>query len=75
MMGAMGFLGGVHDEYDYNVFMNMVFMNSRFVDDIERHYESSDADVMQSPTDSEEITENKQKQYQKDYHKNTFKKT
>ena len=52
--GSDIFLGGIHDEYDYNVFMNMIFMNSSFVDDIERHYESSDADVMQSPTDSEE---------------------
>ena len=68
-------LGGIHDEDEYNGFMNMLFMNSSFADDIERHYKSSDADVMQSPTDSEEIKENKQKQYQKDYQKILSRKT
>ena len=52
--------------------MNMLFMNSSFADDIERHYKSSDADVLPSPTDSEETKENKEKQYQKDYHKKYF---
>ena len=72
--GRDRFLGGIHDEDDYHDFMNMSFMNSSFADDIERHYKSSDADVLPSPTDSEETKENKEKQYQKDYHKNTFKK-
>ena len=39
---------------------NMLFMNSSFADDIERHYKSSDADVLPSPTDSEETKENKE---------------
>ena len=69
--GRDRFLGGIHDEDDYHDFMNMLFMNSSFADDIERHYKSSDADdhVLPSPTDSEETKENKEKQYQKDYHK------
>ena len=67
-------LGGIHDEDDYNDFMNMLFMNSSFADDIERHYKSSDADVLPSPTDSEETKENKEKQYQRIIIKNTFKK-
>ena len=70
--GRDRFLGGIHDEDDYHDFMNMLFMNSSFADDIERHYKSSDADVLPSPTDSEETKENKEKQYQKDYHKKYF---
>ena len=70
--GSDRLLGGIHDEDDYNDFMNMLFMNSSFADDIERHYKSSDADVLPSPTDSEEAKENKEKQYQKDYHKKYF---
>ena len=54
--------------------MKMIIMTSSFADVIERHYKSSDADVLPSPTDSEETKENKEKQYQKDYHKSTFKK-
>ena len=57
--GSDRLLGGVHDEDDYNDFMNMLFMNSSFADDIERHYKSSDADVLPSPTDSEETKEKK----------------
>ena len=60
--GRDRFLGGIHDEDDYHDFMNMLFINSSFADDIERHYKSSDADVLPSPTDSEETKENKEKQ-------------
>ena len=35
--GSGRLLGGIHDEDDYNDFMSMLFMNSSFVDDIERH--------------------------------------
>ena len=72
--GSDRLLGGTHDEDDYSDFMNMLFMNSSFADDIERHDKSSDADVLPSPTDSEETKENKEKQYQNDYHKNVCKK-
>ena len=51
--GSDRFLGGTHDEDDYNFFMNMLYFNSSFVDEIERHYESSDADVLPPSSDSE----------------------
>ena len=38
-------LGGIYDEDDYNDFMNILFMNSNFADDIERYYKSLDVDV------------------------------
>ena len=70
--GSDRFLGGIHDEDDYNLFMNMYYVNSSFIYDIERHYESSDADVLPRPADCEEIKEDKNKQYQKEYHKTYF---
>ena len=33
--GSDRLLGGIHDEDDYNDFMNVLFMNSSFADDIE----------------------------------------
>ena len=67
--GSDGFLGGMHDEDDYCFFMNMLNLNSSFIDDIERHYDSSDADVIPSSSDSEISRAEKDKQHQTDYHK------
>lgn len=47
-------------------------MSSSFGEDIERHYEGSDADVLPPTSDIEESKEEKEKQYQKEYHKRYF---
>ena len=71
--GSDRLLGGTHDEeVDYNDFMSMLFMNSSFADDMERHYKSSDADVLPSPTDSEETRENKEKQRNEEIMSNLY---
>ena len=46
-------LGGIHDEEEYDQFMNMIFISSSFTDEIQSHYDSSDADVL-PPSSSEE---------------------
>ena len=73
--GSDRFLGGVHDEEEedcHNFFMNLIYMSSSFGEDIERHYEGSDADVLPPTSDIEESKEEKEKQYQKEYHKRYF---
>ena len=68
--GSDRFLGGIHDEDDYNNFMFNIFMQSSFRSDIERHYDSSYADVL--PSSSEENKHEKMRKYQKEYHNKYF---
>lgn len=72
--GSNRFLGDVHDENDYIHFMNRLFNTSSFGVDIQRHYDSSDADVIPTTSESEESEDSKEKekQYQKEYHKKYF---
>ena len=44
--GRDRFLGGIHDEEEYDQFMNLIFISSSFTDEIQSHYDSSDADVL-----------------------------
>ena len=60
------------DDAEYSSFMSMINMNSRFGEDIQRHYDSSDADVI--PTSSEEERLNKTKK-NKHTRVNIFKKS
>jgi len=46
-------LGDIQDEEEYDQFMNMIFISSSFTDEIQSHYDSSDADVL-PPSSSEE---------------------
>ena len=62
MMEEIGFLE-IYDEEDYNHFINNIFMNSNFTDEIRSHYDSSDADVL--PTSSSEEIQDTTKKYQK----------
>ena len=38
-------LGNLHDEEDYNQFIKHIFINSHFIDEIQSHYDSSDAEI------------------------------
>ena len=44
--GRDRFLGDIQDEEEYDQFMNMIFISSSFTDEIQSHYDSSDADVL-----------------------------
>ena len=58
-----------YGEEDY--FRNMIYCDSSFGSDVERHYDSSDADVI--PTSTEEDKNEKTRKYQKEYHSKYFK--
>ena len=66
--GRDRFLGDIHDEEEYDQF---IFISSNFTDEIQTHYDSSDADVL--PQSSSEETVNKTKKYQKEYHSKYYK--
>ena len=53
-MEETGFLGGIHDEEDDDQFVKMIFISSNFSDEIQSHYDSSDADVLPSSSTEEE---------------------
>ena len=50
--GRDRFLGDIQNEEKYDQFMKMIFISSSFTDEIQSHYDSSDADVL--PTSSSE---------------------
>ena len=65
--GRDRFLGDIQDEEEYDQFMNMIFISSNFTDEIQSHYDSSDADVL-PPSSSD-----KTKKYQREYHRKYYK--
>ena len=69
--GRDRFLGGIHDE-EYDQFMNMIYISSNFTDEIQSHYDSSDADVLPSSSSEEEKID-KTKKYQREYHHKYYK--
>ena len=70
--GRDRFLGGIQDEEEYDQFMKMIFIRSSFTDEIQTHYDSSDADVL-TPSSSEEEKIEKTRKYQKEYHRKYYK--
>ena len=52
--------------------MNMSLISSNFTDEIQSHYDNSDADVL-PPSSSEEETIDKTKKYEKEYHSKYYK--
>ena len=64
--GRDRFLGGIHDE-EYDQFMNMIYISSSFTDEIQSHYDSSEADVLPTSSSEEERID-KTKKYQREYH-------
>ena len=56
----------------YDQFMKMIFISSSFTDEIQSHYDSSDADVL-PPSSSEEEKVDKKRKYQREYHRKYYK--
>ena len=55
--GRDRFLGDIQDEEEYDQFMNMIFISSNFTNEIQNHYDSSDAGVLPpSSTEEEKIS-------------------
>ena len=69
--GRDRFLGDIQDEEDYNHFIKNIFVNSNFSDEIQSHYDSSEADVL-PPSSSEEEKIEKTRKYQREYHHNYY---
>ena len=65
--GRDRFLGGIHDEEEYYQFMKMIYISSNFTDEIQSHYDSSEADVLPTSSSEEERID-KTKKYQREYH-------
>ena len=70
--GRDRFLGDKQDEEEYDQFMKTIFISSNFTDEIQSHYDSSEADVL-PPSSSEEEKIDKTKKYQKEYHRKYYK--
>ena len=70
--GRDWFLRDTHDEEDHDQFMKMIFISSSFTDEIQSHYDSSEADVL-PPSSSEEEKVDKTKKYQREYHRKYYK--
>ena len=70
--GRDRFLGDIQDEEEYDQFMKMIFISSNFTDEIQSHYDSSDADVL-PPSSSEEEKIEKTRKYQREYHRKYYK--
>ena len=52
--GRDRFLGDIQNEEKYDQFMKMIFISSSFTDEIQSHYDSSDADVLPTSSSEEE---------------------
>ena len=70
--GRDRFLGDIQDEEEYDQFMKMIFISSSFTDEIQNHYDSSDADVLPTSSSEEEKID-KTKKYQREYHRKYYK--
>ena len=62
--GRDRFLGDIQDEEEYDQFMNMIFISSNFTNEIQNHYDSSDAGAL-PPSSTEEEKIDKTRKYQK----------
>ena len=69
--GRDRFLGGIHDE-EYNQFMNKIYISSNLTEEMQSHYDSSEADVLPTSSSEEERID-KTKKYQKEYHRKYYK--
>ena len=65
--GRDWFLGDIQ-----NQFMKMIFISSNFTDEIQSHYDSSEADVLPTSSSEEEKID-KTKKYQREYHRKYYK--
>ena len=70
--GRDKFLGDIQDEEDYDQFLNMIYISSNFTDEIQSHYDCSEADVL-PPSSSEEEKMEQTRKYQREYHRKYYK--
>ena len=70
--GRDRFLGEIQDEEEYDQFMKMIFISSNFTDEIQSHYDSSEADVLPTSSSEEERIDNT-KEYQRENHRKYYK--
>ena len=70
--GRDRFLGDIQDEEEYDQCMNMIFISSSFTDEIQSHYDSSEADVLPTSSSEEDKIE-KIREYQREYHRKYYK--
>ena len=70
--GRDRFLGDIQDAEEYDQVLNMIFISSSFTDEIQSHYDSSEADVL-PPSSSEEEKIEKTREYQREYHRKYYK--
>ena len=70
--GRDRFLGDLQDDGEYDQFMKMIFISSNFTDEIQSHYDSSDADVLPTSSSEEDKIE-KTREYQREYHRKYYK--
>ena len=59
--GRDRFLGDLQDDGEYDQFMKMIFVSSSCTDEIQSHYDSSDADVLPPASRDEEKIEKTRK--------------
>ena len=71
--GRDRFLGDIQDEEEYDQFMNMIFISSNFTNEIQNHYDSSDAGVL-PPSSTDKTTRKYQKEYHSKYYKEKMQK-
>ena len=70
--GRDRFLGEIQDEEENDQFVKMIFISSNFTDEIQSHYDSSEADVL-PPSSSDEEKVDKKREYQREYHRKYYK--
>ena len=72
--GRERLLGDIHDEEEYDQFMKVIFISSNFTDEIQSHYDSSDADVL-PPSSTEEKRLKRQRNTKENTIVNTIKRS
>ena len=63
--GRDRFLGDIRDEEEYDESMKMIFISSNFTDEIQNHYDSSEADVLPPSSSEEEKNDDKTRKLSK----------
>ena len=68
--GRDRFLGDIQDKEEYDQFMKIIFISTNFTDEIQSHYDSSDADVLPPSSSEEEKTvKTRKREYHPKYYK------
>ena len=63
--GRDRFLGDIRNEEEYDESMKMIFISSNFTDEIQNHYDISEADVLPPSSSEEEKIDDKTRKLSK----------